>query len=188
MAAWPRLLLAVPDSRLMLKDRALADAKIRELVLADFAAHGVAERRLVLEAWAPDGQYSLYRNVDLALDPFPYNGTTTSLDALWMGVPFVTLAGRHAAARTGASLLLNAGLPQLVAPTVDDYIAVAAALAMDLPALRRMRQGLRENLQAGPLMDAPRFARNFEAALLGMWQAGDVPHRYPFPTAGCCGC
>jgi len=108
--------------------------------------------------------------VDIALDPFPYNGTTTSCEALWMGVPVVSLIGDRHAGRVGLDLLSRVGLSELAAPNIDSYVATAAGLARDLPALARLRGGLRERLRASPLCDAPRFARDFEAALRRMWR------------------
>ncbi|HWY88037.1 MAG TPA: hypothetical protein VNX28_14995, partial [Gemmataceae bacterium] len=110
-----------------------------------------------------------YERIDVALDPFPYGGGTTTCDALWMGVPVVSLAGQTAVGRGGLSLLSNIGLVDLVANDVEQYIRIAVELAADLPRLRALRAGLRERLQRSPLMDAPRFARNIEKAFRDMW-------------------
>ena len=114
---------------------------------------------------------ALYGRVDIALDPFPYHGTTTTCEALWQGVPVVTLAGRTHAARVGVSLLTNVGLPELIAANTDDYIRIAASLATDLPRLSEWRATLREKMKASPLMNAPRFTRNVEHAYREMWRA-----------------
>lgn len=105
-----------------------------------------------------------YGRVDVALDPFPYNGTTTTCEALWMGVPVVTLAGRTHVARVGASLLTHLGAPEWIASSPDAYVACAATLASDLPALARIRGVLRERMAASPLCDAIGFTRGLEAA------------------------
>ena len=128
---------------------------------ARVATHGSARREAYLAAHA---------EVDMILDTFPYPGGTTTCEALWMGVPTLTLAGGSLLARQGASLLGAAGLAQWVANSKEEYVAKAIALASDRPGLARLRAGLRAQVLASPLFDAPRFARNFEEALWGMWQ------------------
>jgi protein O-GlcNAc transferase len=171
IALWARLLRAVPQSRLALRFRWLADPATAARLTSAFAAHGVAAKRLDL-AHAPSRAAALaaYRRIDLALDPFPYNGTTTSCEALWMGVPFVTLKGARFAARVGHSLLATLGLEALVAEDEAGYVEIAAALARDPPRLATLRGELRPRLLASPLCDAPRFARNLAAALRQAWQ------------------
>jgi protein O-GlcNAc transferase len=112
----------------------------------------------------------MYRGIDILLDTFPYNGHTTSFDALWMGVPVVSLAGSTAVSRGGLSILSNIGLPDLVASTPEQYVRIAAALAHDLPRLTNLRSTLRERMERSPLMDAPRFACNVESAYREMWR------------------
>jgi predicted O-linked N-acetylglucosamine transferase (SPINDLY family) len=114
--------------------------------------------------------FGSYQRIDVALDPFPYGGGTTTCDALWMGVPVVSLAGQTAVGRGGVSILSNVGLPELIAQTPEHYVQVAAKLAQDLPRLSQLRATLRERMQASPLMNAPRFARNVEAAYRTMWR------------------
>src|SRR5205807_6175514 len=113
---------------------------------------------------------ALHHRIDLGLDTFPYNGQTTTLDAAWMGVPVVTLVGQTAVGRSGASLLRNLGLPELIARTPDQFVECAANLATDLPRLAQLRASLRERLHSSPLMDAPRFARNVESVYRRIWQ------------------
>ena len=108
--------------------------------------------------------------IDIALDPFPCNGGTTTFDTLWMGVPLVSLEGGHMMARMGGDLLRHAGLGELAVSSEEAYAKTAIQLANDLPRLRSMRDGLRDRVRQSPLMDAPLFARNFEAAMRGMWQ------------------
>jgi predicted O-linked N-acetylglucosamine transferase (SPINDLY family) len=108
--------------------------------------------------------------VDIALDPFPINGATTTCESLWMGVPTIALAGRAFIGRAGVSLLTNAGLPELIARDPDDYVRIAAALASDLPRLSAMRSGLRERMCASPLCDASRFVANLERLYRGAWR------------------
>ena len=111
-----------------------------------------------------------YHNIDIALDPFPYVGGTTTCDALWMGVPVITLRGQTAISRGGASILTNIGHPEFIAETPDEYIRLAANLATNPTQLTQLRKNLRQKMQTSPLMDAPRFARDMEAAYREMWQ------------------
>jgi protein O-GlcNAc transferase len=172
VAAWARILRAVPQARLLLKSRSLIDAATRARISAEFAAEGVPAARLELVGWLrkPDDHLRLYETVDLALDPFPYNGTTTTCEALWMGVPVLTLAGRRHAARVGASLLGGLGLADYVAADVDDYVARAVSLANAPAPLNTLRRELRARMAASPLCDGTRFARAMEAAYQTMWQ------------------
>ncbi len=111
-----------------------------------------------------------YHRLDIALDPFPYGGHTTSLDALWMGVPVVSLAGQTSVSRAGLSILSNLGLPELVAFSEDDYVRIAVELAENLPRLVELRTTLRSRMEASVLMDAPHFARQIEAAYRAVWR------------------
>ena len=170
VALWSRILLAVPGSRLFLKTRQLADAGVRDATLARFAAHGIDAARLTLEGPTPRADYlAAYQRVDLALDPFPYPGGTTSVEGLWMGVPMVSLALQRFLSRQGVGILMNAGLPDWIATDSEDYVARAIAHANDIPRLAALRCGLRQTVLASPLFDAPRFAGHFEAALRAMW-------------------
>jgi predicted O-linked N-acetylglucosamine transferase (SPINDLY family) len=111
----------------------------------------------------------LYRQIDIALDPFPYNGVTTTCDALWMGVPVISLAGAAGAARQGVRFLRGAGLDELVASTPHEYVQIASVLSGDLPRLEALHASLREQMRRSPLMDARRMTRDLEAAYLAMW-------------------
>jgi len=171
VALWSRLLLAVPASRLLLKTRQLADEAVCADLRRRFAAHGIAADRLCLRPPLSRAHYlDTYHDIDIALDPFPYPGVTTTTEALWMGVPVLTLAGDSFVARQGIGLLTLAALPDWIAVDAEDYVARAVRHAADLPALAALRAGLRDRLRASLLFDAPRFAANFHAALRGMWQ------------------
>lgn len=171
VALWSRVLAAVPASRLLLKAQQLQQASGREAIAARFARHGIAGDRLQLEGLVARADYlKPFSRLDIALDPFPYPGITTSVECLWMGVPVLTLAGRTFFARQGAGLLTHAGLPEWIAADEDDYVRRAVRHASDLQALADLRARLRSQVRASPLFDAPRFARHFEAALRGMWQ------------------
>jgi predicted SAM-dependent methyltransferase len=171
MALWSRLLNAAPRARLLLKAHALGNASARASVLECFAGHGIPAGRLSL--YGPEdsaqGHLARYREMDIALDTYPYNGTTTTCEALWMGVPVVTLAGKTHVTRTGASILGQLGCDEWVATTPDEYLAKALALSGDLEKLRGVRQGLRQRMRASPLLDGPGFARAVEAAYLEAW-------------------
>lgn len=169
---WARVLAAVPGSRLFLKTAQLKTPATRKRVTDAFAAHAIGPERLILEADIPNHAEHLaaYHRVDIALDTFPYNGVTTSAEALWMGVPVLTLAGERFLSRQGLGLLMNAGLPGWVASNPDDYVAWAVKWAANLPELARLRASMRERLQASAGFDAPRFARHFEDALWQMWR------------------
>ncbi|HUK05585.1 MAG TPA: tetratricopeptide repeat protein [Burkholderiales bacterium] len=173
VALWSRLLGAVPGSRLMMKAHALGSASARKRLQEEFAAGGVVAGRIVL--LGPEdsaaGHLGRYREVDIALDTYPYNGTTTTCEALWMGVPVVTLAGPTHVTRVGASLLKRVGLDDLVAASPDAYVARASALANDAARLRALRKDLRARLQASPLMDRARLARSVESAYRAAWNA-----------------
>lgn len=169
---WSEILRRAPEARLLLKSRALLDQPTRAWIAASFARCGIDPGRIELVAWIgdPADHLKLYQQVDLALDPFPYNGTTTTCEALWMGVPVLTLAGARHAARVGASLLAQVGLPELIAQTVPDYIGRAAAYATDRQALAAIRSDLRGRMAASPLRDEAGFARDVEAAYRAMWR------------------
>ncbi|HSD61071.1 MAG TPA: tetratricopeptide repeat protein, partial [Burkholderiales bacterium] len=171
IALWARILRAVPGSRLMLKAVGLRDPGARDHLLQEFGRCGVGPGRLLLVA--PQNAHAehlaRYRDADLCLDTSPYNGTTTTCEALWMGVPVVTLRGATHASRVGASLLANLGLEQLVADSPDEYVAKAATLAGDAGALRGLAAGLRERMRASPLLDAAGLAAALECAYRQMW-------------------
>jgi predicted O-linked N-acetylglucosamine transferase (SPINDLY family) len=167
---WARVLQAVPGSRLFLKYQQLAEASVRQRTCERFAAHGIEAARLIFEDYGPRGDYlAAYNRVDIALDPFPFPGGTTTVEALWMGVPVLTLQGERFLARQGVGLLMNAGLPEWVAADAQDYVARAVAHASDLPALAALRARLRQQVLTSPIYDAPHFAQHFEAALRAMW-------------------
>jgi protein O-GlcNAc transferase len=165
---WVKILQALPDARLVIQAQPGSHlAPVRTL----FAQGGIAGERIEFAARAQRHVYfERFQNLDLGLDPFPYNGHTSTLDALWMGVPVITLAGRTAVGRGGVSILANLGLPELIAQTPEQYVAIAVRLAGDRARLAAVRAGLRERMQAAPLLDGKQFAGDVEAAFRGMWQ------------------
>jgi predicted O-linked N-acetylglucosamine transferase (SPINDLY family) len=168
LQVWASILRAVPRSRFMLL---APQGQAREHVLSTLHREGISPSRVVFAAKLPRQAYlKLYHQIDLALDPLPYNGHTTSLDALWMGVPTPTLIGKTVVGRAGLSQLSNLGLQELAAETPEQYAAVVAGLAVDLPRLQELRSTLRPRMQRSPLMDGKRFAQNVEEAYRQMWR------------------
>jgi protein O-GlcNAc transferase len=168
--AWTQVLTRLPTARLLLKGKPFADAATHALFLDRLAERGVAADRVELVGWLPDQAHlALYDRVDIAFDPFPYNGTTTTCEALWMGVPVVTLRGDRHAGRVGASLLTQIGLTDLIADSIEAYVEMAVALAGDPARLADLRHSLRPRMAASSLCDAAGFARKVEDAYRTMW-------------------
>jgi protein O-GlcNAc transferase len=169
---WSSLLAAVPGSRLYLKTAQLGDVAVRHGIVGEFAARGIGAERLRLAPSSPRRELlAAYNDVDIALDPFPFGGGTTTLEALWMGVPVVTLRGDRFVGRVGESVLTTFGLDGLVAVSPADYLSMASELAGDVARLAALRASLRQRLVASPLCDAASFARDLETAYRAMWQA-----------------
>jgi predicted O-linked N-acetylglucosamine transferase (SPINDLY family) len=172
IAAWAAILASVPRSRLVVKNHQMGDAATAERFRARFAAHGVDPARLDLRGGSPHRMLlAQYNDIDIVLDPFPYAGGLTTCEALWMGVPVLTLPGEIFASRHSASHLGNVGLAGWIAPDLESYCAMAIKRAAALPALAALRAGLRARMKASPLCDGPRFGRNLGAALRTAWRA-----------------
>ena len=173
VALWSRILKQIPDARLFLKAKQLGDATTVAQLTARFAAHGISAERLIIEGPSLRKDYfAAYNRVDIVLDPFPYPGGTTSVEALWMGVPILTLRGERMLAHAGENIMKNMSLPDWIAQNESDYLAKALAFSADRPKLAALRQGLRHRALHSPMFDAPRYARFFEEALWAMWQTG----------------
>lgn len=172
IATWANILQSVPYARLMLKSKILDGAVGRQSALESFAAHGITGDQLELVGHSKSqlDHLAWYNKVDIGLDTFPYNGTTTTCDALWMGVPVVTLAGNTHVARVGVSQMTNLGMPELIANTLEEYHAIALRLANDLDALDKARKGLRSRMSASPLTNASLFTVHLEQAFHVMWE------------------
>ncbi|WP_392533022.1 tetratricopeptide repeat protein [Nostoc sp. C117] len=172
IALWSKILQSVPNSRIILKIRWFDDEPTRDRYLSLFAECGIDSRRVKLIGLIPDPNHHLafYGNIDIALDPFPYHGTTTTCEALWMGVPVITLAGQTHVSRVAVSLLSTVGLPELIASTPQEYVAKAVALASDLPTLGQVRANLRQKVAASPLCDAVSHTQAMEAIYRQLWQ------------------
>lgn len=165
---WCRLLQAVPQSRLVLHSH---EGSHRQRAWDLLEKSGISPERLRFVAMQPHADYLReYDRIDIALDPFPYAGGTTTCDAIWMGVPVVTLCGETGVGRGGLSILSNVGMADCVGFSEDEYIRIAIRLAGDIPKLATMRSMLRQRMERSPLMNATRFTRHVEAAYRTMWQ------------------
>ncbi len=169
--AWARILNGVPGSRLMLNTGPFGDEGVRERYRRRFADHGISADRLELVYTTPQpNTWAAYGEVDIGLDPFPHNAGTTTIEALWLGVPVISLADRPSVGRFGLSILHAAELDDWVADTIDAYVAKAIAAAGDLPALAELRAGLRMRMQASPLGDGPGLAHQLERTYRSLWR------------------
>ena len=170
LRTWAKVMANVPNSHFLLEIAGIESEKICTEVEERLKKHGLPIDRLILKARSSANQFVLYNKIDIALDPYPCNGGTTSFDTLWMGVPLVSLAGKHFVSRMGVTVLTNAGLPELIAQDTEEYIRISSDLANDRDRLRDLRKGLREKFAASPAMDRERFARNMENAFREMWK------------------
>ncbi|HEX8523553.1 MAG TPA: tetratricopeptide repeat protein [Tepidisphaeraceae bacterium] len=172
LSAWARILNAAPNSRLLLKAIVLEDEKTRAKVRDLLGQHNLPVDRV--ELVPPEAETSrhlaAYANIDIGLDTFPFNGATTTAEALYMGIPVVTLAGSSHVSRVGLSLLTSVGLGDLCARSIDDYISTAVALAKDRDRIQHLRRAIRPRMQASPLMDGKGFTTAMEDAYRQMWQ------------------
>jgi len=169
---WSSILHAVPRSRLILKNASFTDIPTQQPYCQAFEKHGIGRDRLEFRGlnWALTDHQVVYNEIDIALDPFPYNGTTTTCEALWMGVPVITLAGKMHAGRVGVSILTQMELTDFIADSADDYVRIAVELANNPIRLSDLRSTLRQRMTASPLCDAKAFARAVEEAYRAMWR------------------
>ncbi len=168
LRCWAGILTRLPGSRLLLLAK---PGRHRERTVGTLAGHGVAPEAVSFLEYGASHAYPLrYQQIDIALDPFPYNGMTTTCDALWMGVPVIALIGAMPLGRASYSLLANVGLPELAADSVEGYIETALLLARDRPRLAALHAGLRGRMGQSVLLDGPRMARQVEAAFRTVWQ------------------
>lgn len=173
LAAWSAILAALPTARLRWQCGPLSDPTVVKQLFTRLQRFGIDPARVTVQGAMPRSNYlAAHAEVDLILDTFPFPGGTTTCEALWMGVPTVTLAGDTLLSRQGASLLSAAGLSDWVADSEEEYIAKAIALASDVDTLSKLRAQLREQVLSSAVFNAEKFAANFEDALWGMWQAG----------------
>jgi predicted O-linked N-acetylglucosamine transferase (SPINDLY family) len=165
---WAEILQQVTDSRLMIH---CPDGEPHDRTTSHLGEHGIDAGRIVfVPPLALADYYRQYNQIDIGLDPFPWPGGTTTCDALWMGVPVITLTGKTAVSRGGSSILSNVGLPELIATTPRQYVGLATELAGNTARLAELRASLRERMLGSPLMDAPSFAAEVESAYRSMWR------------------
>jgi predicted O-linked N-acetylglucosamine transferase (SPINDLY family) len=168
---WARILLRVPGSRLLIKNAQLTDPTLQERLRAQFVQYGVASERLeIMGQTSKDEHMAAFGRVDIALDTFPYHGTTTTCDTLWMGVPVITLAGKSHVSRVGVSLLSRIGLCKLIANSEEEYIESAVELANSGEELNHLRQNLRVMFEDSGLRDGVSFTRDVESVYRRLWQ------------------
>jgi protein O-GlcNAc transferase len=169
---WANILNSLPDSCFMLKSIVFSDKNICRYTTDMFMRRGISAERITLLPWVSSTREHLacYHEIDIGLDTFPYNGTTTTCEAMWMGVPVITLQGNTHASRVGASLLSNAGVPDLIAKTTDDYLSTAVNLAKDLERLQSLRDRLRNMMMNSPLCNAKKLTMDLEVCYRKMWE------------------
>lgn len=165
---WAEILKRLPDARLVVDSKDFSDKYARDILIGQFAEHGVGCDRLQIGMHSPP--WDVLRGMDIGLDCFPHNSGSTLWESLYMGVPFVTLSGRPSVGRLGGLTLRGAGHAEWIAVSEEEYVEKAVALAGDLPKLAALRAGLRHEMQAGLLMNEPAFARKVEGAYRNMWK------------------
>jgi predicted O-linked N-acetylglucosamine transferase (SPINDLY family) len=168
---WSQILTLVPNSHLIMKTFSLSDAMVCNYVMEKFNQKGINSNKISLLPidLSTKSHLDKYNRIDIGLDTFPYNGTTTACEALWMGVPVITLSGKTHASRVGVSLLSNVGHKELIANAQEDYIEIAVKLAHDRERLLSLRRGLRDRMAQSPLTDAKRFTANLEKSYREIW-------------------
>jgi predicted O-linked N-acetylglucosamine transferase (SPINDLY family) len=173
ITVWSAILKQVKGARLVINSGNYRDPAIQERLAQRFLAHGIERERLEIGYQSPP--WDVLRGIDVGLDCFPHNSGTTLFESLYMGVPFVSLAGRPSVGRLGSTILEGLGHPEWIAASEQDYVDRAVALAADLPELARLRAGLRAEMEGSPLMDEAGFARKLEAAyreMFALWCSG----------------
>ncbi|MGQ9837221.1 MAG: tetratricopeptide repeat protein [Cyanobacteriota bacterium] len=172
IAVWAEILKRLPTARLLLKNMRYTDSSVCEIFWERFERHGIGREQvhLVGDRQGFLEHFQVYSEIDIGLDPFPYNGTTTTCETLWGGVPVVVLAGNAHVCRVGVSILTNVGLPELIGQTPEEYVEIAVRLAEDLTRLRDLRHNLRAMMEGSPLRDPQTHARALERAYRQMWK------------------
>jgi predicted O-linked N-acetylglucosamine transferase (SPINDLY family) len=170
---WIEILKRVPGSQLYLKSASTGEASLQSSFRAHMANYGIAPERIIMPPHAADPLQHLaqYANIDITLDTYPYHGTTTTCEALWMGVPVITMAGRTHLSRVGVSLLSAVGLGDLVAGNAESYVDLAVALACNPERLLYLRENLRQMMAVSPLMDSVGITHDVENAYKSMYVA-----------------
>ena len=168
---WAKILNAVPSSRLLLKHNQYSNPSVQQFVHDRFANHNIDNNRVIMEGRSPRQELLVnYQHIDIALDPFPFGGGTTTAECLWMGVPVITMKGDRWVGRVSESILNAVGLPELVADNLDAYRSLAITLSNDIPRLESLRFKLRKTMEASPFCDGKRFTKNLEMIYQSMWK------------------
>jgi len=169
---WSKALQALPDARLMLKSKSFGDTETVNRLLSLFERHGVEAGRLEFIGWVASSEehLALYDRAHIALDTFPYSGCTTTCEALWMGVPVITLAGDESRSRMSLSVMRQIGLNDFVAESPEAYVDIAKRFANDIDTLQMVRSSLRDKMKLSSLLDAASFTRAVESAYREMWK------------------
>jgi predicted O-linked N-acetylglucosamine transferase (SPINDLY family) len=173
IALWSQILKSVPTAKLVIKNKQLNDASVRTVYKQYFTDNTIDISRIILQKYSQSRQEHLkcYNTIDISLDTFPYNGTATTCESLWMGVPVVTLAGTSHAGRVGVSLLSVIGLKGMIAPGYDNYVSLAVFLANNIDKVSQLRKNLRLTLLRSPLCDGVSFTRTLEQAYKEIWNS-----------------
>lgn len=172
IAVWSRILQRLPEARIIIKAKALCDDEAKNMLKEKFNGHGISGERLLLTGYIPSATEHLlmYNSIDISLDTFPYNGTTTTCESLWMGVPVITFEGTSHVSRVGVSLLSQTGLHEFIAQDSDQYVDIAVELADTTEKLRALRAGLRDRLKASFLTNPHVFIHHLEAVYRMVWE------------------
>ena len=172
LALWVQVLKTIPNSKLFVKAKSLNDTKTRQTFLNRLAKLGIESERVIIANYLPvtENHLKLYHQIDIGLDTYPYHGATTTCEALWMGIPVVTLVGDKHASRMGISILTTIGLTELIAKTPAEYIQICEKLANNMSYLKTLRAKMRERMQTSPLMDGATFTYHLESAYRNIWK------------------
>jgi predicted O-linked N-acetylglucosamine transferase (SPINDLY family) len=185
LECWMRVLREVPDSRLIIKSKGATSTLFSERIAGFRERHQIATERVQLIDFVPQNEhYQHFGKLDISLDSYPYSGTTTTCESLWMGVPVVTLYGNGHLSRVGLSLMTSMGLPELAAGNADDFVTAAKNLASDIPRLAALRAGMRQRMQQSPLGDGPGLARNLESIYRSIWRTWCKQQTSPVISGG----
>jgi protein O-GlcNAc transferase len=178
ISLWIKILAAIPSSYLLLKAKQLNSLSIQSKIINQFTTAGINPERITCEGSEPREKYfAAYQRIDIALDPFPFTGGTTTMESLWMGVPVLTLQGDSLISRQGVGILMNAGFSNWIAKDKDEYLTKAIDFSSDLDQVAIIRSSLREQVLSSPLFDAKQFAKDFEQALRIIWQQKNLLRR-----------
>ena len=172
ISLWAEIMNAVPGSRLLLKYKQFSNPDVKHFILESFSHYGIENNRIIMEGKSPRKELlENYQRIDIALDPFPFGGGTTTAECLWMGVPLISMKGDRWVGRVSESILNTVGVPELVADDKEAYRSLAITLSNDIPRLEKIRKTLREKMENSALCDGKQFTKNLENEYQNMWQS-----------------